>query len=243
MNENSGLLLPVQQAYSEYLKRWYAGLYPDTLSMQEFVGRGVGKSILWVPGRMVDQAEEMLEMYRKAALGAAGANALLPVVLVAMSKDYTPVPSEFGHQVGDRQMVALVDDPNASVYGYRQAMVEVRTQLVAFASDDKTAKSLAMQLDLFIGAIANRRFTATHSWGQYSLAMPTMVETPEVNWQAVANDQKNLTMLAGDVTLRTVLPFLDAPKPGEPNDGTSNNPPGYPVIVEVTTTPQVQPIN
>ena len=243
MNENSGILLPVQEAYGAYLKAWHGGLYGDTASTAEFAARDASSAIMWAPGRMVDAAEEMLELYRKASIGAPGANALFPVVLVAMARDYTPVPSAFGHQVGDRQLVSLVDDPNASVYGYRQAMAEIRTQIAICASDAPSAKSLAAQFDLYVGAIPRRRFKATHQWGQYTLPLPVMVETPEITWQDVKTDQQNLILLVGDVILRAVLPFLDAPKPGEPNDGTSNNPPGYPVIAEVATEETQLPIN
>jgi hypothetical protein len=111
-----------------------------------------------------------------------------------------------------------------------------------FASDEPTAKSLAAQLSLHIGAVGNRRFYAQFVWGQYTLDMPVMVESPQVSWQHVASSEENLTILAGDIQLNATFPFLDAPKPGEPNDGSSNNPPGYPVVTDVeTNTFQVNP--
>src|SRR5450830_842080 len=100
-----GMLMPVKMALSKYMTNWYSGLYASTPSLDEFVARGISRSIMYVPGRMLDDAEKMLELYRKASMGLTGANSLFPIVLIAMAKEWVPVAEAFGHQVGDRQMV------------------------------------------------------------------------------------------------------------------------------------------
>jgi hypothetical protein len=228
--KTDGMLMPIKLAFAGYIKTWYNGLYGSTPSINEFIARGAGKSILFAPDRMIDDAEKVLELYRKANISTQGKNSLLPVVLIAMARDWQPVAESFGHQVGDRQMVCLTEDADASIYGYRQAMGEVRTQVAIIASDSPTAKGLAAQLSMYIGAIANRRFYSKVTWGDYTLDMPVMIESPQVNWMDVKTGQENITILAGDIQLNCVFPFLDAPGDGEENDGSSHNPPGYPSL-------------
>lgn len=224
----NGDLFPLRDAFSRYLHRWYDGLYPDTKAMQEFTVRGIGRAIAWAPGRMVDEAEKMLEAYRKNNnTGVPNKGALLPVVLVALAKDYTPTGGDWGGRQVGRQLVRLTDESDASVYGYRQAMADIRAQVVIFAAEEVTAKSLAAQFSLFVGEVPHRRFTAQHAWGQYTLDVPVMIESPDLMFAEVKTEQSNITILAADLTLKAVIPYLDAPKPGEPNDGSGRNPPGY----------------
>jgi hypothetical protein len=230
---SSGDLNPLKEALGTYLGAWYAGVYGDTPSVIEFAARGYERSVLWAPGRMVDYAEEMLKLYQKNSNGEKGANSLLPVVLIALAKEYTPTPGEAGGKQVERQIVSIVE--GGSAYGYRQAMADKRAQIVIFGAEEMSANSLAAQLGLYLGAIPNRRFTASHTFGQYTFEMPWMIETPDIEFSEVRVDLKNLTVLACNLNLRGTIPYFDAPGVGEPNDGTTNNPPGYPVLNQITT--------
>lgn len=227
----NGDFFPLKQAFSEYMARFYAGLYPDTSAMQEYTARGIARSIVWAPDRMVDAAEEMLASYRKNSNGPQGSNSLFPIILVALAKDYIPTGGDWGGRQVGRKMVSIVE--GGSVYGYRQAMGDIRVQVVIIAAESATARSLAAQFALFVGERHNRRMYCSHTWGQYTFDMPCMLESPDMMFGSVQSDQTNITILAGDLDLKATFPYLDAPKPGEPNDGTTNNPPGYPVLAGV----------
>jgi hypothetical protein len=233
----NGDFLPLKEAYAAYLGRWYAGIYPDTPAVAEFASRGLPRSIVWAPDRMVDKAEDMLKSYQKNSNQVGtnpvqeGKNAIFPVVIVAMSKDYMPASADMGGRQIGRRLVQLVE--GGSVYGYRQAMGEIRTQVVVMAPESATARSLASQFSLWLGEIPNRRFSVTHKWGQYTLTMPCMIELPDIIFSAIETESSSMTVLAADVTLKTVTPYLDAPREGDPNDGSDNNPPGYPTVAEV----------
>lgn len=236
----NGDFFPLKLAFSDYMKKWYNGIYPDTKAVQEFVQRGLERSVVWAPDRMVDLAEDMLKSYQKntnVSDGGSvkhGKNALFPIVILAMARDYIPAgPDQGGRQVG-RRLVRLIED--GSIYGYRQAMGEIRTQIVIMAPESGTARSLASQFSLFVGEIPNRRFKVKHKWGQYQITMPCMLEIPDIVFSAVQSESPNMVILAADVTLKAVIPYLDAPKEGEPNDGSANTPPGYPVVAEVENT-------
>jgi len=228
MSNLSGDFLPLKIAFSQYLKQWHDFLYGDTPSVREFIERGFPHGCQWVPGRMVDEAESMLAAYRKNDNAPKGRNTKLPVVLVGMSKEYTPMGADWGGRQLSRKMVRIED--GGSVYGYRQAMYEKRVQVVIFASEEASANSLAAQFSLFVGDVANRRFTCEHQFGQYTVQMPVILESPDILFMEVKTDQQNITILAADLTLKAQIPYFDAPRPGEPNDGTANQPPGYPLV-------------
>lgn len=227
----NGDQFPLELALSGYLVRWYEGLYPDTRALQEFVGRGVARAIKLAPGRMVDEAEKILQSYQRDENAAKGQNAKLPLVAIAMAKDYMLTTADWGGRQVSRRLVRI--EEGGSVYGYRQAMYDVRAQVVIFAAEKQTARSLAAQLALFIGDVKNRRFTAMHRFGQYQVPMPVMLETPDVDFVEVKTEQNTITILAGDLNLKALIPYFDAPRDGEESDGTTNDPQGYPVAVEV----------
>lgn len=230
MNLN-GEQFPLKTAFANYLKRWYDGLYGATKSGQEFIDRGFSHSCQWVPGRLVDSADQMLAAYQKNDNAPQGKNTKFPVVLVGMAKDYAPMSPDWGGRSPGRKLVRIVD--GGSAYGYRQAGHEVRAQVVIMAADVDTAKSLAAQFCLFVGEFENRSFKAVYEFGGHPIPMPTNLETPDVVFMAVGTDQKNITILAADLMLKANIPYFDAPKAGEPNDGSTNVPPGYPLVSDV----------
>lgn len=227
----NGEQFPLKTAFSEYLHRWYKLLYGATKSGQEFIDRGFAHGCQWVPGRMVDSADQMLAAYQKNDNAPQGKNTKLPVVLVGMAKDYAPMSPDWGGRSPGRKIVRIVD--GGSAYGFRQAAHEVRVQVVIMAADVDTAKSLAAQFCLFVGEFENRRFSAHYEFGGHPVPMPTVIESPDIVFMAVGTEQKNITILAADITLKATIPYFDAPRPGEPNDGTANQPPGYPLVSDV----------
>lgn len=239
---DDSLLLPIKNAFSVWMRGWYDGLFATTNGLTEFVARGHEKSLMWAPGRMVDAAEEMLASYRRNSNSdTPGANSLFPIVMLAMAKDYVPTGADWGGRQVSRKEVSIEDTDGSSVYGYRQAMGDLRSQIVIIATEEATAKSLAAQFCLYAGDIAKRRFYANFTFGEYVIPMPVMMENPDLMFMEVKTDAKNMTILAADVDLKITVPFFDAPKVtgdpevDDPNDGSSHNPKGYPVVKKVVS--------
>lgn len=231
----NGLLFPVKEAFGRYMKRWFDSLYVDTASIQEYVNRDFDKAVTAVPSRMIDAVEDILAAYQKNnTTGVPGANAKFPIVMVCMAKDYIPSGGETGARQVSRRLVTLSDAPGSSVYGYRQAMGDVRVQVVIMAAEPMSGQSLAAQFSHFIGEIRNRRFRVQHTFGQYSFETTCMLETPDILFSKADSGNQNMTILIADLNLKVTLPMLDAPKEGEDNDGSDNDPPGYPVVTQVT---------
>lgn len=226
---------PVKAGFGQFMSRFYGDLVATTRPMEEFVARGVGRSVMWAPGRMVDAAEEMLSLYAREEPESGPAKPFaLPIVFVAMAKDYTPTGRDFTRQVADREWVTIPGDEKNRVFRLRTVAADIRAQVVIAAMDEPTARSIAAQLVLHLESTDGRRFPAPFQFAGDTLDWPVVIETPDVIGVAVPTDTKNLTLLALDMTLKATVPLFDAPKVGEANDGQgvpgTNDPAGYPVV-------------
>lgn len=238
---------PIKSAFGRYLEAFYDQLVADTPALAEYVARGFAKSAVWAPGRMVDQVEDMLAAWRKNdTTGAARAAPYLPIMIAAMAKDYIPAPSDFIRPLADAVDVMLPDDPKGRVFQMRAVSADVRCQIAIAAPEDSTARSIAMQLNLFAQALENRRFYATYRLVGLNELWPVVLELPDL--QAINNpsDVKNLTLLTVDIQMRATIPLLSMPKGAAPNDGkgdgTADDPNGYLVVVRAdgTTAPNAE---
>lgn len=225
--------------FGHYMQSFYQSLTPTTKAMEEFVARGVAKSIVYAASTMVDAAEDMLASWRKNDnTGDGKVSPFLPIMILATAKDYLPASGDYSIQVGEPQYVILPNDPKNRVFQMRQMQGDRRAQIVIFAADEPTARSIAAQFALHVSRYQNRRFSATYRFAGFDLGFPVQLETTDVPAISVATDQKNLTILAIDVSLRETIPLFNAPKVGEPNDGlgTVGNPEdpcGYPMVEQV----------
>lgn len=229
MARKNGSFQQQQAAFGQYLVRWFATINADTLALDEYKARPVAEAIKWAPSRMIDAAEDMLEQYRKNENGEAGASTKLPVILVASDDDFVGTGADWGGHHIERRLLQI--EENGSWYGHRELMHDRRFQIVIAASEGDTAKSLAAQLSWYMKQLSNRYMDAIYQFGQYQVPAPIQLEGNRIDWMLVKTDGvKNLKMLAADITIKCTVPMFDAPAEGEANDGTTNNPPGYPLV-------------
>ena len=222
----------IKIGFAHYLKRWRDGLYPDyadTRAVQAFMDKPFDLAVKWAASRMVDDAQAMLEAYQKNANGPDGKTTLFPVLLLAMDDGFIGTGADWGGLHTERTMQQIVE--GGSFYGYKQVMQDRRLQMVIIASEAGSAQSLAAQLSSFIKTPSNRYFDASYTFGQYLVPMPQTLESVRVDWMDVRPEGiKNIKILVADLTLKCSIPFFDAPQEGAANDGSQNNPPGYPPI-------------
>lgn len=228
------LLTPLQVAFGQYMGRYYSGLVADTPRMTEYVARGLAKSIVWAPGRMIDKVDDYLNEWRKNQnVAGPGLSSLLPVIIVCIDDDFTPALVDFGAAIGTPVDVMFPDDPLNRAYKVRASVNDYRTQIAFIAPEKPTAHSLAMQFNLFTNGPYGRRFTQSVSFAGQSVDFPVVLE--DINVGAIAQEtQKNLRINVADIVLRATVPIFQAPGAGEANDGKAA-PAGYPVVTEVTT--------
>ncbi len=234
------LRTPLEVGLGTYMGQFYESLVADTPAMQEFIARGLSKSIVWVPGRMVDDVEAMLAEWRKndndksssKPGGAPGLSSMLPVVMVGMSKDFTPAMADFGPAVGTAIDVANPSDPHGRAFRLRLSVNEYRAQVVIVAPEPHTAHSIAMQFHLWANGAGGRRFKHWHEHAGVRHDFPAVLEEIDLGAVDGKSDQKNLTILLVDLNIRATVPMFQSPKAAEASDGAPA-PAGYPVVVEV----------
>lgn len=222
---------------------YYAQILPDTQAVTEFAGRGLAKSIVWVPGRMVDQVQEMLDTWRKNdTSGEAKPTPFLPVIFVGMEKGFSPAPLDYARTIADWVDVMIPSDPLERVFKMRAVVRDMRVQVAIVAPEGDSAHSLAMQLHTYACETPNRRFYSSYPLAGIDEAWPVVLELPDLHAVSIPPDEgvKNLTILTVDIQMRATIPMLKAPATSEANDGkgdgSSANPSGYLVVVEADGT-------
>lgn len=235
------MLEPVKAAFGQFMGRFYVEIVPTTQPLEGYVARGLAKSIVWAPSRMVDMAEEMLGSWQRNDTDSATTKpANMPVMIVAMARDYTPTGRDYTRQIADAEMVMIPGDTKGRAFSLRTIAGDVRAQVAIFAQDEPTAKSLAAQFLLFLDATPNRRFTAHYTFAGESMEWPVQVESPDSPAMSIQTESKNLTILAIDLTLKATIPLFSAPGAGQPNDGKGTpgdaaDPSGYLLTVQVNS--------
>lgn len=225
----------IKTAYGKYLRQFFDQLVPTTKPMEEFCKRPYAKSVILAPARMIDQAEEMLAKYMRTDIsGKPTTPYMLPVIILAIGKDYTPTGRDFTRQIADPEYVIIENDPKERVFQLRTVAADLRTQIAIFASDVPTAQSIAAQFLLFLDETRSRRFLSEYEFAGLKTNWPIQIEAPDNPAMSIQTEAKNLTILAVDVTLKVEVPLFSAPKEGEANDGKgvpgTNDPAGYPVV-------------
>lgn len=228
---------PVKVGLGEFLQGFYAELVPTTRDMNEFVARGFPYCFAWAPTRMIDQVNEMLEAWQKNDTDQFTTKPhKLPVIIVATSKDYTPVMHDFGTQISDPIDVQFPEDPKGRYFQMKMIAGDIRAQVVIIASDEPTAKSIAAQLSLYLDSPSRRAFHGLYPFAGIQHAYPVQIEAPDNPASSIDIGSKNMTCLAVDMTLKASVPMFIAPKAGEPNDGKgvpgTDDPAGYPLVQE-----------
>jgi len=229
---------PLKVGFGEYMEGFYNILMPTTKPMQEYLQRGMAKSIAWAPSRMADAAEDMLASWQRNDTDSAATRpAKLPAILVAMDQSYTPTSREFGMQVSNSMRMVIPGDPKERLFGLKTVFGDISVQLVFAATDEPTARSLAAQFLNYIDAVPNRRIGYSTTFAGITEDWVALIESTDTPAIAVRGVSKNVVMLAIEITLKAQIPLYDAPKEGEPNDGKgipgTDDPAGYPVVIQV----------
>lgn len=229
----------LQIALGAYLERWHAHLVPTTPALTEYASRDFATSVAWAPGRMVDAASEMLGAWRRNDNIGKTTGAIMPVAIVALAKDYVPVPGDHSRQIANEIFVTIPSDPKERIFKLRQIQGLRRGQILIAASEEETARNLMQQLILFINAVENRYFQATYTFAGIAQQWPITVETTDIPAEVAPDgEEKNLTLLVIDVHFLESIPLFKAPTQAEPNDGqgdgTPGNPSGYPKVNVIT---------
>lgn len=229
--------LAVKLAIGQQMGKFYQQISADTPLVQEFTNRGLAKSIVWVPARMIDSVEAMLTEWRANHNNSnnnnkPGSSPMLPVMMVALAREFESADPQWGRAVSEALPFIHAEDPYARLYKLRTTFEAQRMQVVVIAPEPHSARSLASQFVLFCQSHLGRSFTHQKEHAGCKLDFP--VQLADLNLGAVdaAIEQKNLTILTIDLSWLITMPYIQAPASGEANDGQPA-PAGYPVVQQV----------
>lgn len=228
---------PVKEAFGAYMGRFFtrANLNPTTRPMIEYVARPLDQAIAWCPGRMVDYAELMLAEWQKNNTDGEVTQGFgrLPVVLVAMAKDYS---LSDGYTVLDPEYVTLPDDPKSRVFMLQTLTGTIRVQVAVFAEDEPTARSIAAQFLRYARQRQNRDIAVNFCFAGMRQVWGMSVLSESATASSIPVEAKNLSILTIDLNLQVTIPQYTAPAEGEPSDGKgvpgTDDPAGYPVVID-----------
>lgn len=200
----------IKEGFARYVSEYVRSLAATTPAMVEYLKRDMSAAVLFVPARMIDSANEMLASYRRMTPedSVPGNSAKLPVILVAMGKDYSPVRGDISRQLPHPVWVTLPQDDQGRVFKMRQSQGDRRAQLLFVASDEPTARSLANQFCLWISGA--RRFYSNYQFAGFEHHWPVMIENPDTMVSNAGGEEKNLTMLVADINLIETIPIFQA---------------------------------
>lgn len=233
---------PIKAGLGEFMQGFYREVVPTTKPLQEFVARGFPYCVAWAPARMVDKVEDMLSAWQRNDTDQGPTKPTkLPVILVAVAKDYTPTGRDFTTQIADPVDVMIPGDDKARYFQMKLIAGDVRAQLAIIATDEPTAKSLAAQFVLYLDSPSRRSFDARYPFAGMDHEFPVQIEAPDNPAMNIDTGTKNLTVLAVDLTLKCSVPLFITPKEGEPNDGKgvpgTADPAGFPLVGQVDNHP------
>ena len=144
---------------------------------------------------------------------------------------------DWGGRQYPEEMLQLDEGDDQPIYKFSMSMYDVRIQVVFIAAEDATARALARSFSWYVSQIPNRRFYQTYTFGEHELAAPVVIESPDIILQNQPTEQKNMTILSCDLTLKVTVPQLKAPdQDGDDVDGSCNNPMGYKKVDEILVT-------
>lgn len=223
----------IKQGFGLYMGEYFRQLMPTHAAIMDMRQRGLNKSIILAPDRMIDALNEQLAYYREHSNKVAMAQAQLPVILVAMSKDAIPSMADFAVQPASPRFVCFPSDERRRVFKLQTAIMERRVQLAFLGSEEGSVRSLAAQFILFSARPEYRRMNATYHLIQGVVEpFPVNLETSENPAANVKLDQDNLTALTIDLTLKETVPFLITPESERGEFGPDSD--GYNVVQGVT---------
>lgn len=234
------LFLPIKAAFGEYMGRFKQSLvntHSDTNAVQDFDNRVLKSSIVFAPSRMADAIEEILSAWRKNTnANQAQSTAFLPVIAVAIARDYTPASPSQGMMLADPIDIKIPNYPDERNLKLEIIRGQLRVQVVVIAPDDSTAKSLIARFCHFVRRYDNRGFNALYRLAGVNESWFNVWDSQDIYPLSVSIQQSNVVIQKVDLLLNIAIPMVygaSADANSGMGSGTPDDPFGYPVLTQI----------
>lgn len=236
------LFVPVKVGLGGFMGRFkqsFAITHNDTDAVQEFSTRALERSIVFAPSRMSDAIEEILSAWRKNSNDGVRkqSTAFLPVMAIAVARDYTPASPTQGMMLGDAIDIKIPNYPDERNLKLEVIRGQLRVQVVVIAADDSSAKSIMARFCHFVRRYDNRGFDAVYSLAGVDDVWFNEWDSQDIYPSSVAIAQTNVAIQKVDLMLNIAIPMVYGAVSGAPNSGigtgTPNDPFGLPVVTQI----------
>lgn len=200
-----------QRAWGVLLSRFRKWALADTADTKHWKTRPIKEAIHACAGRMIDDAEAMLDQYRRNdnVKDTPGSTALLPVMLTAFEPMPTIPDASSVRGIPYWLDIQVPTDPDLTTARLRTIPTAIRAQVAFFTATPHAAFSLASQFCAFLTDEYDRQLPIvcdlgggiTDTW-QLTVLDNTLFPS------RVPTEAKNLTIITVDVTLAGLIPHV-----------------------------------
>lgn len=200
-----------QNAWGILLSRFRDWSMADTREFAHWKSRPIKEAIHACAGRMIDDAEAMLDQYRRNdnVKDTPGSTAILPVMLTAFEPMASIPDASSVRGVPYWLNIQVPTDPDLTTARMRTIPTAIRAQVAFFTPTPHTAFSMASQFAAFLTDEYDRQLPLkvdlgggiTDTW-QLTVLDNTLFPS------RVPTEAKNLTIVTVDVTLAGLVPHV-----------------------------------
>lgn len=225
-----------QRAWGVLLSRFRSWSLADTADCRHWKTRPIKEAIRACAGRMIDDAEAMLDQYRRNENvgNTPGSTAILPVMMTAFEPMPTIPDTASVKGVPYWLSIQVPTDPSQRYARLRTIPTAIRAQVAFFSANPHTAFSLASQFCAFLTDEYDRQLPLvcdmgggiTDTW-QLTVLDNTLFPS------RVPTEAKNITIITVDVTLAGLIPHvvgLGGEWDSETDPAVTSQPLGEPVV-------------
>lgn len=210
-----------------FFKEFLDEVMPTNQCIKAFNERPISSKFKLVTGRLVDQAEAMLNKWRTNPDQDKNHHKL-PVFIMGFGKEYSSSGLEKGKTISQHNYV--VSDNQGNYFNLRLDKHDQRVQIALFSQDEETAFSFASQFKLYCARYDVRHQYAVTDYNGINYAFPMSIEDNNIFAPTQTIDgQDNLTILTFDITFNCHTPYFL----GQINEKNQQVAPYLPVVTKI----------
>jgi hypothetical protein len=202
-----------QNAWGKLLIDFRAWYIPDTDDGAAWQSKPIGQAIVAAKGRLVDDAEAMLAIWRQNTVaGAAGSSAYLPVMITAFEAGGSiPELSSLRSMPTPEDIIVGTDDLG-QVLKMRTLAMGIHAQVVIFAPNPHCALSITTQFITYLQSDQKRRVPLKFDLGNGLIDDWDMTIFDNALYPSrIPSEAENISIVAIDVMLGGLVPQLILP--------------------------------
>lgn len=199
-----------QSAWGKLLIDFREWFIPDTEDGEAWKTKPINQAITATKGRMVDEAEKMLEMWRQNQVDDKdGSSAYLPVMITAFEAGGSIPEISSLRSMPTATEVVIGTDAHGRVKKMRTVAMGIHAQVAIFTPNPHSAISIATQLIAYLGSDQKRRVPLRFDLGDGIIDHWDMtIFDNNLYPSRIPSEAENISIVTIDVNLAGLVPQL-----------------------------------